>query len=223
MKFDLISGGYRLDFRTDDSGRHRFCGSHDLTGGECPNCRLPLLLFLELNLSDPLLFPLQNWAADRLPLLFCWRCNLAQEPLFYKQMPDFSIQLLPHGAGGMEADFPYDDYPLFFPARTFELLSLPASTLSKIKRYNLGILSQITDSFLQYDAPIHQVGAEPLLVQRNPHYHLPCCQCEREMLFLGCIADHCFDPRGFTGNPYVQVLYHCCLPCAVVGCFQQTD
>jgi hypothetical protein len=224
MKFPLLAGhSYTLQFDTNGDKPHRFCGSHELEGGICPNCQTPLLRFMELDLSDPLLSDLQHLTASKLSLVFCWKCNVAQETFYYRQTADTSLELLEYGREGVESDFPYEDYPLFFPEKRFALLPLPTETLKKIHSLNTGRLGRFTDDYIQYQEPIHQIGGQPILVQRNSSYRLSCCQCGKQMTFFCCIGDACGDPRGFVGNPYVQVLYHQCAACRIIGCFQQTD
>jgi hypothetical protein len=203
---------------------HLFCGSHTVANGDCPNCRRPLLRFLSLHTQDPRIESLGS-SAPELPLLFCWTCNLSQEPFFYRLPGSAGIELIRYGVGGAASDFPYEDYPIYFPGSRAVLVELSGEEQETLHRINLQELDAwgIEETHPQLSVPHHQVGGEPYLVQRNPEDQLACVVCGQPMPFLAAIADAALDPRGFTGNPYVQVLFHYCTQCQVIGAFQVCD
>ena len=58
-----------------------------------------------------------------LSLFFCWRCPGAQEMLFYRILESGDVVLLQCSRGTPEKDWPYENYPDYFPAN-FESLFL---------------------------------------------------------------------------------------------------
>lgn len=198
--------------------QHRFCGSNTIEGADCPNCSLPLLLFLDLDVSDQ---RLKAHGDESIPLLFCWRCNVSQEPFLYRYSRP--VSLLSYGRGGVETDFPYPEYPVSFPEGVATLESISDVDQRTIR----GINTESIDAWdaLQLHPSLarvrHQIGGEPYLVQRDRSPRMKCRTCRQWMPFLASIADDCLDPRGFTGNDTVQVLYHLCKACRVVGALQE--
>jgi hypothetical protein len=215
--------GYLVEYGADVDGPHMFCGPQRLAGGECPNCRKPLLRFLDLDTTDPALQPLGTISL-RLPLLFCWTCAIAQEELFYR-LTDGGVELVRYGEGGVQTDFPYEDYPVHFPGCPARLEPLTEDEQEVIRRINRGQIAEwdVEESHPRVCRPRHQVGGEPLLVQRDPEAEVLCPECGGPMPFLAAVADDCLDPRGFTGNSYVQVLFRYCIRCRVVGAYQECD
>lgn len=55
------------------------------------------------------------------------------------------------------------------------------------------------------DAPASQIGGN------------------RAMRFVASFGDACADPRGFTGNAYVHVVFYVCLPCKRVHAQNVSD
>lgn len=227
--------------------QHAFCGEHQIPGAYCPNCRKPLLRFLTLDLSDPLLkTELPN---GTLSLLYCWTCQIAQKPFYYRCMRDGDVLLISYGLGGCTSDFPYDGYPSHFPAKFARLISIDANTQRSIMHQNAGSVSssyiesdevaifpegeEIPEAIEDHpegvprearklaDAPEHQVGGQPLLL--DTYWRMRCPVCGDRMPFIASIGDASGAEKGFTDNPYVQVLYHLCLHCRAIGAYQRTD
>ncbi len=202
--------------------RHVFCGSHATPGARCPNCDKPLLRLAQLDPGDARLGRLHTQAPS-LSLYFCWTCNIAQKPFSYRLEQDGRVRLLSYGRGGVTRHFPYDDYPLSFPERGLTLDPLPPEVQDQLRYVNAG---EHLDDLLGCEShpalcgPHHQLGGVPFLEQRVSK--LPACPgCRAPMPFLASIADDNADYRGFTDNPYVQILYFLCGPCATVTCWQQ--
>lgn len=218
--FSHISKGYLLEFATnltDNEPHHQFCGTHNIPGAVCPNCKKPLLLLLTIDKND-IRLNLQNLPGNFLPLLWCWTCNVAQKPMYYKISKKGHFEWLKYGDGGAEHDFPYPDYPLSFPSTYVHLIPLTEEQETAIKSINRGEFDCYDLSLdLQSlcSSPVHQIGGEPYLVQENPDYQhqdlqewVTCPICHEIMPFLAAIGDKTVDRKGFTGNEYVQVLFH---------------
>ena len=125
----------------------------------------------------------------------------------------------------MEEDFPYADYPVWFPGAPARLVMLSSESQGLLEALNAGHLDEgdIDQSHPDLCRPRHQLGGEPYLVQKDPAYSIACPECRLAIPFLAAFADDCVDPRGFVGEPYVQVLFHVCRACRVVGAIQQCD
>ena len=133
MKFNTVQkNGYFLKFQEDtmpDSlAIHQFCGKHTISGAYCPNCEKPLLRFISFNLSDNKIKV--GIRHGILHLLFCWTCNVAQDPFFYKIIGENEIEILEYEKGGIELDFPYENYPLYFPSLASSVLLMANSIWS---------------------------------------------------------------------------------------------
>lgn len=217
-----VKQGYFLDYsgRLATPYRHRFCGNHTVPGAVCPNCNKSLLLLLSLDLSDPRL-TVEVGGCDLAWLLFCWTCNLAQSPFFYRQGEN-SIDIVQCGRGGVMEDFPYQDYPIAFEGRFVSLVEISSGVQHDLRLLNSEQVPGSSTRYRQLAVPRHQVGGEPYLVQHE-WLDVLCPGCEADMPFLASFGDDCLDPRGFTGNPYVQVMYHYCEHCRIVGARQQCD
>ena len=203
---------------------HYFCGEQTIHGAICPNCSKPLIQFLTLDTEDTRLLLLKS-KTRYLSLLFCWCCNVSQEPFYYRTHTDERVEILGFGQGGTASDFPYEDYPIFFPGIRCDFLEIPDNVQNLIQQANRG---EHVSSEIQFEGILiaqlnHQVGGEPWLTQQNPEFRLKCCLCNKFMSFLASIGDESIDTRGFTGNPFVQVLFHFCEDCQVIGAFQQCD
>ena len=185
--------------QSDGVGRHVFCGDHEIAGADCPNCCAPLMQMMVLDVSDEQL-TLGQLGVERVPLLFCWRCNIAQGVTQYQLLRDGGIELLKFKRGTQGPDFPYDDYPESFPRATFDLVAVSGE---------------------QSLAPRHQVGGKPYLMQGLRD--IRCKVCRRRMSFLACVADGATEGRSFVDNSFVQVLFHICPTDAVVASYHECD
>ena len=224
MRFRALSdAAFWFDARPPTSDMlHRFCGAHEASGAECPNCRRPLLRILEIDARDERLgLPVE---LGRLPLFFCWRCNLAQKPLQYRVLGAHSIELLDWGEGGVEEDFPYEGYPEHFSEQGIELSPVGAEESALVQNLNLGRVDPWSLEASQRESihrPRHQIGGEPWLAQ--PWADLRCVSCGADLRFLAAVADEAPEPRGFTGNEGVQMLFRICERCRVIGAEQACD
>jgi hypothetical protein len=217
--------GYYIEYKKQRSQEpHVFCGSPALPGIPCPNCRKPLLQFLSLDTSD-LRVDFSAWSCSIVPLLFCWTCDIAQAPFSY-QVDERKVSILKHKRGGVQRAFPYKNYPREFPKALAELVPVSEAEAKAIIRLNREGIDYNAPSFRELeklDTLRHQVGGEPRLVQGSPPEAFSCPACKASMSLFATIADDCLDPRGFTGNSGVQVLYFRCDRCQVIGCRQECD
>lgn len=219
--------GYFVDYthaKATEEFDHFFCGPHNVGGAWCPNCQKPLLRFLALDTRDKRL-ALQNTPSRILSLLFCWTCNIAQAVFFYHALRD-SVELLDYGQGGMEADFPYEKYPIFFPGAGAALTEISGEEQTLITRLNCRFdsgekASAICGERRDLWSVRHQVGGEPFLIQGL--LALICPDCATVMPLLASIANDCLDERSLAGDDGVQVLFHYCRKCCVVGVYQECD
>ncbi len=123
-------------------------------------------------------------------------------------------------------DFPYEDYPLFFPSAAIALNAITPDeqgTLNRLnRRFETGEpISQILGQRRDLWCVRHQIGGLPFLTQEL--MMLECPLCNVEMSFLASVANNCLDTRGLAGDDGVQVLYHYCRKCCVIGVYQMVD
>lgn len=224
--------GYLIVYSVSQSGwaltRHRFCGTHSIRGAICPNCEQPLLQYAAFDTTDPRLH-LSEISIRYLRLFYCWRCNLGAQPFVYR-CGEEHIEIL-YAYQDTDIFPPYEDYPAAFPEAALFLLPLPESIQVLWRLWNRGFLSwEPLPLGVEHEGDwslwraIHGVGGEPWLVQRNPHTIVPSCvSCGSKMPFFAAFGDDNTDPRGFTGEPTVQVLYFVCRACQIVHAVNQCD
>jgi hypothetical protein len=215
--------GYFVEYKSSDtipSPTHLFCGEHHVTGAWCPNCDKPLVRLLELSTEDQRL-ELSNWRHLAVPLFYCWTCNMAHSPLQYQLLRDGEIRLLLFAEGGAVGDHPYNDYPRFFPGALAQLVPVSGQDQDLIRGLNAQTVDkwEILRSRPELTVPRHQVGGEPRLMlpeiyESEPRY---CELCGDRMPLLASIGNNCLDPRGIVGTDFVQMLFHVCPRCSVVG------
>jgi hypothetical protein len=191
--------------------------------------RVPLLYCWTCNISSIELS--DGWyvsKADSIPeplVVLGDRAPTLSAPFMYRVNLSGEVELLQYARGGATNSFPYENYPEYFPRAQALLVELDIEAEAAMHAENRR--DAHGDRFLaahpEMDAPRHQVGGEPYLVQKDVCLTMRCPSCADYMPRLAAIADDCLDSRGFTGEPFVQVIYHYCPSCAVVGCFNQTD
>ncbi|MFH2043836.1 MAG: hypothetical protein ABIK92_01660 [Pseudomonadota bacterium] len=200
---------------------HLFCGQHNIQGAVCPNCNKQLIRFLMIDLRDKRInISIKNKV---LSLFFCWKCTLSQEKFFYKIVSDSEIKILKYKIGNPIDDFPYENYPTFFPESYLDLSELTNIEQETIKKLNSSEIDEYMDVEKKYQylcSPQHQIGGEPYLIQKELEL-IRCCSCNNTMHLLAAIADDCQDKRGFVGNKFVQVIFYICKKCMVIGAIQR--
>jgi hypothetical protein len=195
-----------------------FCGQHSINGGICPNCNKPLLRLLSLNVSTIL----PSCPMDVLHFLFCWTCEIAQGVFSYKFTTN-AIEVLEYKVGQIVLDFPYDNYPIFFPEKRVQLIKIPRQFQKIICDVNSSTLDfWLASKYVpQLVEPCHQFGGEPYLV--NIPMSLICPICGIDMPFILSISDNSGTREGFTGNEYVQMIFHICVNCCIISVYQICD
>lgn len=202
-----------------DEPQHVFCGA---ARAECPNCARPLLQYARLDAGDERL-SLQALDAPELPLLFCWRCALAQAPFHYRLESGGTIALTRFERGPVEADFPYPDYPAAFPAAPLRLVPVAPDDARILRFVREGVIdaTEVWRTHPDLVAPRHHAASAPQFLTAPPG--LLCSTCTQPMRFLAGFGDANLDARGFVGEETVQVLFHLCAPCAEIGVVQVCD
>src|SRR5439155_1420402 len=122
-------------------------------------------------------------------------------------------------------DFPYEDYPDFFPGARAVLTAITREGQKMLCRINRGEVneSKLFRTSPHLLSPRHQIGGEPMLLQEDAMDSVICIHCSEPMSFLACIADKCLDPRGLIGYDGAQVLYHLCRSCNIVAALNRAD
>lgn len=207
------------------SPEHLFCGPHDIDGARCPNCEKNLLRFLTLDLTDRR-FSGYGINVPVVHLLNCWTCNLAQNPFIYQMQPSGGIEIIKYGRGGQATDFPYGDYPEYFPAippKFRQVNPRAQKALTKVNAdYSMDYEFTLPQNLQDLLVPMHQIGGEPYLVQKELR-NLSCPACSKPLVFFANLGDKAGDPRGFVDNDYVQMIFLVCKHCAILASYQQCD
>lgn len=203
--------------------KHYFCGRHNIKSATCPNCQKPLLRFVKFDLSDERLH-LQNSSLGELSLFFCWTCQLSQGNFFYRCLDKGEIEILEYEKGDGWDDFPYENYPDWFPGSSVELVELSPLEQEILIGLNAERLSAWTTEQLkpELDEPSHQLGGEPYLVQKELR-PLDCPQCRKAMLFFATVCDKALRNLSFVKNDYVQVIFYICSKCQIIGAIHEVD
>lgn len=207
---------------SDTSSAHSLCGAQSIRGAISPNSGLPLLLVASLDLTDPR--PgITDHRLKTLHLLYSWTCPISDGEFTYRET-DSDVQVLKYTAGPPHEDFPYDKYPASFPRITAQLQQVDRHEQFIIRalnrRENDSILRE--EQFPHLATPRSQVGGEPRLMQW-PLPQRTCPECGEAMPLLAAIGDVNGTSRGFTGNPFVQLIYFFCVPCGAVTTYNITD
>lgn len=217
----LPTQGYLLSTPQPDShNSHWLCGANNVAGAHSPNTGEPLLLQLTLDLADSrleLTLPI-----SKLHLFYSWRCGIHEGTFFYKEDAT-GVAVLQYSRGTTDPDFPYTGYPDYFPSQEVDLIKVDPAEQAIVDEINNGGDRGFELGLKRPDlsAPRHQVGGRPRLVQ--PAVEIECPLCNRQMPLLATIGDEATDGQAFTGNPYVQVVYHLCASCTVVGAYNVCD
>lgn len=211
-------------YPTDASYYHFFCGTQAIQGAWCANCNKPLLQLLTVDATDPRV-DLADTHKLTIPLLYCWRCGIAKSDFFYEVVAEDHIRILEYGQGEEEADFPYSAYPVFFPGSPCILRELTEEQQRILDGLSCGELAEADAVDLAWDLTQqpHQVGGRPFFLQLDSGDSLDCPLCGCTMAFFANIGDRCLDPRGLVGYSQVQLLFHICHRCSVIGARNRTD
>lgn len=245
MKLNLFfKRGFLIAFG-DAPYDHKLGGRHEIPGGYCQSCRKPLLRMATIDMADKRLRFLQPQyfkneisiepRGKRLtvqtphllefPLLFCWTCEKASW-FSYRLNHHLGVDVLNNEPGEPKKGFPYKNYPVAFPERRVKLVPLPPKAQELIRLVNARKMDEIgyKGPYREILVPRHQIGGEPYLVQGSkPDRDVRCSLCKRVIPLLAAIADDTGTAKGFTGNSYVQVLFHYCVRCGVIEAYNECD
>ena len=218
--------GYFLE-TVSDAGfpalcEHRLCGANECEGATCPNCRLPLLQIASLDGKDERL-DLLGAPLSRVPLLFCWRCSVSQGDFSYRlRAGGSSIEILAALRGKPIPDFPYPEYPESFPLELIYLHAVSEFDQAVLVRCSLGEDDyELFRRFPQLCKPKHQVGGVPFLFDAQREVNCPCCGGQAPL--FAAFGDNAGHGLRFTGNDFVQLVFHLCRACRVIAAYQATD
>jgi|APFre7841882654_1041346.scaffolds.fasta_scaffold36434_2 hypothetical protein len=213
----MLSDGFVLLLGVGLRGPHQFCGVNQTDGADCPNCNKPLLQLVAFDTHDSNLASLKHSSSlDRIPLLWCWTCDILRGPLVYQlQDRGRQAQLLEFNRGHLQPKTPYPDYPTHFPGVEAALEEIPTAISSQVRSLNRREIRLSSVDKEQWAAPRHQIGGEPFFCGGLPGTRA-CPRCAVEMELLGSVANRCTDPRGFAGDPFVQLLFWVCLACRIL-------
>ncbi len=204
---------------------HSFCGSHAIPGAKCPNCKIPLLRMLSLDLNDKALKKMfRPVPSGWLHLLYCWRCNWAQGDAYYKMGANGEVIVVRHKRGGVKDAFPYKNYPLAFPGCKGTLVRVDKARAELVKAVNDGVVKawDLPESVEEWMRPHTQIGGDPFLVEGRAQ-PMKCPSCGKRMRLLATVSDETLDGKGFTGNEFVQVVFMLCDEEAIVGTYHAVD
>lgn len=205
-------------------GPHILGGDQNLAGALSPNSGRRLLQLARISTTDPRLY-LQAAEFEGLPLLYSWTCDIHRGEFTYR-VDQKGIEILAYEAGStVYTKFPYKDYPDSFAAVMMDLVPIDASEQQIILGLNDRETRRVSESAHEggkLDQPMHQLGGIPRLMQDEVSKR-KCPRCAGQMPLFASIADDNGTPRGFTNNPYVQVIYHLCRACWIVNCYNLSD
>ena len=227
MKYNSVQQkGFFINYKPAPEGtqvENKFCGSHDIEGATCPNCKKPLLRFLTVN-SDDKHIDIGKYQYKKIHFMYCWTCNISQREFFYQIIDDNKVSIIQYSKGGVQKDFPYPNYPENFPLGKIDFIEISEEDQRIISKVNSEEIDEfdLPDKDSHLSIPKHQFGGEPCLVQME-FDKINCPKCKSEMQFIVSIADDCIDDRGFVENEYVQVLYYYCKDCCMIGAIQHSD
>ena len=231
MQRDCLFSGYMLDFASRGKYEHKVGGSCAINGATCPNCELPLMLHLRLDLSDERI-KIASVCQTLFPLLYCGRCSLSWHPFVYTVIDDKTIKIAKVFRGPRQWAEWYScvgaDY---FEERHCDLNPIPVRMQTICDKLNRGLaladeevsyFASLTDS---YAAPacggypivdvFSQVGGRSFLAQRLDDPQCNVCMSNgvrQTMQFLCSLVN---DPKhgirfSFDG---VQIVYFYCQRC----------
>ena len=213
----LLNQGYYLKENDHTSSGHKLGGHCGLDGAISPNSGRSLLQMAQLTTDSPELLALA-FPLPKLPLLYGWSCAISDGPLQYR-VTSGSVEIVEFRKGDAYDDFPYEDYPDFFPEISMHSVALTAHEQAAIDHANSnGInFSTLTDDLERILRPNHQLGGSPY-VGTEIQLQCKCRSCGGIMNFVAAIGNNCVsDERGFMGNDYAQLLYFVCDTCHLIS------
>ncbi|BDU22189.1 hypothetical protein DYGSA30_36460 [Dyella sp. GSA-30] len=162
-----------------------------------------------------------GWRVANISFLYSWKCGIFEGDFSYRII-DGAVDILEHASGNPNVeDFPYPDFPVVFPAKSYQARSLTLDERDQMTRVN-----EMTERDIPIDTdgplwaltfPRHQFLGVPFLLDPDGS-EKNCPQCSRPMFVLATIANQIdgFE-QGFFGNDFVQVVYLACSECNVLS------
>jgi hypothetical protein len=166
---------------------------------------------------------ISDFPAGKLNFFFSWTCDISRGVLTYQIKGDTAIEILNYKDGPAYTDFPYPDYPNYFPLRLFELRKITDDEQRAISAINRKKLkgSSIHDERPDLVRPQHQFRGEPFFV--DAPRELACPSCQAVMPIFASAVDETMSQRGFVHSNFVQMVFHLCTSCAIVSAYQLAD
>lgn len=170
---------------------------------------------------DPDYVWIKGWGSSQIHFLYSWTCGIHEGDFSYRYL-NGDIEVVEYSrSNGSYDGFPYDNYPLIFDPKVFDLEAVGTDDQDIILKLNSPdcdsgfIFSNPRADFLSM--PAHQFGGVPYLAAGNDHQK-NCVLCKNEMHLIASISNESYsDNEGFSGNDFVQVVYWICPSCQVVS------
>ena len=216
---NVVGEGHFLGLRVAE-GPVVIGGACKLPGAISPNTGLPLTQHAAVRLgANGLAMP--QWDVPELHFLYSWKCCINQGDFSYRYTSG-RLEIIEYTAGAEDFDgFPYDGYPVVFPAVQFLLRPIPAEDQKLIERLN----DPDVDQGFRFDdkragelsVPTHQFGGLPFLLHPLASER-QCVVCGSEMDLIASIGNNCYSrDEGFFGNDFVQLVFFGCARCRVLS------
>lgn len=159
-----------------------------------------------------------GWRQRTLRVLFCWRCGVGQAPFIYRQSEEL-VEIVSHGEGEEDDDFPYLNYPQVVPYIEFALRPLPEPFDQLLREVHEDVdWPHSLTLFVQ--TPRHQVLGRPFVYDDRED----CCpECAKPLLIVATIGNDIGDGYIQTDNSYVMLMVRVCTDCSIVRVDQQCD
>ena len=201
-------------------------GTCGLAGAVSPNTGIPLIQHAKLTLGGKINLD-DNWPLPEINFLYSWTCNIFEADFTY-QYKDGSIKILEYGhGGGPDDDFPYQNYPVFFPPIEFDLKQVTdyeQSVIDKLNSPGCGVDYKFKDEITKkLSTPAHHFGGSPFLVDADNSSKI-CVSCGNNMPLVATIGNQSFsNENGFFGNDYAQIVYFACKICLTVSALNRSS
>ena len=195
-------------------------GSCPFTGAISPNNGLPLTQLAMVEVGAIGLAP-SEWRGMQISFLYSWKCGIFEGDFSYR-VDEGVIEILEFESGAPNVeDFPYSDFPVVFPPKSYQ-----AKSLTLDERDQMALVNGMTEQNIPVDvdgplwdltSPRHQFLGVPYLLDPDG-CEKNCPQCSKRMFVLATIANQIdgFE-EGFFGNDFVQVVYLACNECNILS------
>lgn len=224
---DVRDCGYLLTYTASKDWSlfhgHRIGGDAGPRAIPCPNCDLPMLRMFLLSGSDPFVArSLGLRDGVDFDVQFCWRCEASQDWLQYRLRPGERPEIASVRIGGLIKDFPYPDYPAFFPEGVVQPVPLPDGAVDAEGRWlDHPHDDDAPSGFSVEDGPRHQFLGR--MFRWDEEQDAICVGCGEPMRLVMTVADHNLHPLGMAGYIGAMLAVHWCAACQMIGIRQQVD